>query len=257
MYGELLHVVESLIRLFIPCRCLCCDAYLYDFEKYMCLDCLSNFPYTYFWENKYNPMLYRFMNLCKEENCELIPFNNISALALYYYSADSDYSNINKDLKYRSAISMGRYFSRLLSKFYHESYCFDKSAFVLPIPLHFMRKWKRSYNQSEIIAKEIADNLCMCLVLNLLYRKRYRKSQARVSMEDKLSNMNDVFAVHKERLQDLYKSREISFVIVDDLFTSGATMFSACKALLQACEELKIPKNYIKITIISLSFVRI
>ena len=103
-----------------------------------------------------------------------------------------------------------------------------KSVFV-PIPLHPSRSRLRGFNQAEIIACVLSKRFGIPVRTDIL--KRIRKTVPQVDMknrEDRMNNMKSVFTVDKERL---LKGQQNIPILVDDVYTTGATMQSACEAL--------------------------
>ena len=94
---------------------------------------------------------------------------------------------------------------------------------VQPIPLHKTRlKW-RGFNQAEIIGRVVAEELGLGLV-DCLERVKKTKSQMSLKREQRLKNMEGVFKVKSESLPK-------AVLVVDDVWTSGATMREAMKML--------------------------
>lgn len=151
------------------------------------------------------------------------------AAALFYYNSESLYKNIPWDLKYRHSIAQGRYFSQILGKKLAGSALYSDVDAVIPVPLHWTRRLKRGYNQAEIIASEIAAALDARLLPNALRRRRRTSSQIRMTMEGKEANVLGAFALSRRALPHLSNARHI--LLVDDTFTTGATLASCFAAL--------------------------
>lgn len=95
---------------------------------------------------------------------------------------------------------------------------------IVPIPLHWTRYAWRWFNQSEEIAKVVAQKSSKPLV-NLLKRTRKTKFQTGLSRKERIQNVADVFTL-TENAQD-YKNKRI--VLVDDVLTTGTTLKEAIK----------------------------
>ena len=101
---------------------------------------------------------------------------------------------------------------------------------VIPVPLHFLRHWKRGYNQAELIARGIARRLGSELCTKTLKRRRRTRSQATLPMESKASNVQGAFVLRENKsTQPPKEPRHI--LLVDDVFTSGSTLDECRKAL--------------------------
>lgn len=105
---------------------------------------------------------------------------------------------------------------------------------IIPIPLHWTRYAWRGYNQAHEIAKFISQQLHIPM-LNILKRHKKTLFQSRLTKEERQENVNNVFTIrscYKQELSQLIKHKKI--IIIDDLFTTGATLQSAAKLLTHA-----------------------
>lgn len=106
----------------------------------------------------------------------------------------------------------------------------QKSAVIVPIPLHGSRWKERGFNQAELIAKDLGQKLNLAVDPRVLRRRRATGQQIDMdSFAKRRANVRDAFRVRKpEVIFD-----KIVF-LVDDVSTSGATLNEAAKALRQA-----------------------
>ena len=116
---------------------------------------------------------------------------------------------------------------------------------VVPVPLHWTRRWSRGYNQAEVIGKVIASALGVPLRADILKRLRRTRTQTKLSIEGKTANVRGAFGVRKG--SDINGLSHI--LLVDDVFTTGATLHSCLLALR---EEKSFP---IKISVATLACV--
>ncbi len=100
---------------------------------------------------------------------------------------------------------------------------------IVPVPLHWMRYSWRGYNQSELMALELARKKGAPL-RNLLSRVRHTPFQSVGGMEKRIENVKDVFVLQipKEKRAE-YAGKHL--LLVDDLLTTGATIRAAAKEL--------------------------
>lgn len=113
----------------------------------------------------------------------------------------------------------------------------DRKVRLLPVPLHFKKRRMRGYNQAFFIAKGVAEvtNLHI-LEKDILLRIKNTGTQTGFSLEKRRKNIDGAFKVSDpEKLQD------VLCVIIDDVFTTGATTFEMSSELIKAgCKEIMI-----------------
>ena len=101
---------------------------------------------------------------------------------------------------------------------------------VIPVPLHWLRRFRRGYNQAAVLSEAIAGVLGVPVLKDVLVRSRRTRSQTSLSAEDRLKNVSGVFS-----LRQVPQARHI--LLVDDTFTTGATLAACHQALRQALDS--------------------
>lgn len=219
--------------LLLPRTCIVCGRKLDIEESLVCLYCSADIPFTFFWQQGHNPMADRF-NALIQNAMDTYPQTDdwqevyAFAVALYFFSDDSDYRNIQYGLKYKGNIASGKHFGKMLGQRLASSVRFADVDIVIPVPLHWTRKWSRGYNQAEIIAGEVAQQLGAELRCDILTRRRRTRTQTELDAEAKKKNVKDAFAATPPG-EGIGKIRHV--LLIDDIFTTGATMHSCFAAL--------------------------
>ncbi len=112
---------------------------------------------------------------------------------------------------------------------------FPQNSILVPVPLHIKRKRWRGFNQSEILAKTLAKRFKVKYG-DFLVRKIETKTQVGLSREERKKNIRDAFVLstrHPE-LDSGSKLKDKNIILVDDVYTSGATMAECTKVLKKA-----------------------
>jgi len=130
------------------------------------------------------------------------------------------------NFKYGGKKYCGKKFALLASDFIRKNDIPDFDA-IIAVPLHWKKEFRRGFNQSAVIASYIARILCKQYLPGVLYRKRNTLSQTELSEEERKKNVTGVFRIRSARL---IESRKI--LLVDDVYTSGATAREARKTLM-------------------------
>ncbi len=116
-------------------------------------------------------------------------------------------------------------------------YCIHKSQLqrfedvdvVIPVPLHLKRLRKRGFNQALLLAREFYHERSTIIQSDILQRVRNTESQTFLSRKERQKNLRKAFVVkHQERV------RGKRVCLVDDVFTTGATIDECSKCLVKA-----------------------
>ena len=95
------------------------------------------------------------------------------------------------------------------------------------VPSHFFRRLVRFYHPADVIGKYVAYKLNTA-VLHHLKRVRYTAFQSHISKEERYKNVQDAFFCKK------YNDNIKNILLIDDVFTTGATINQCVKALYNA-----------------------
>lgn len=129
------------------------------------------------------------------------------------------------NLKYRFAYDIANELSircvENLNEIYHLSH-----ATLVPIPLHKSRQKWRGFNQSEKVGELVARQMGWDFAPELLIRKESRKSQTELDRDERKENVKGVFSLNPS-----YQLHATSYLLFDDVWTTGSTMKEACKVL--------------------------
>lgn len=119
------------------------------------------------------------------------------------------------------------------------------SAWLVPVPLGSRRLWRRGYNQSERLARALSRHWRRPVV-ELLARTRETTTQTALTPEARLANVAGAFEVRSGKrgvrsegtsdsaLPIPHSALSRTLILVDDVFTTGATLAEAARALQQA-----------------------
>lgn len=99
---------------------------------------------------------------------------------------------------------------------------------VVPVPLHWWRRWQRGYNQSEAVARELAAGIGVPFE-RALRRARWTPQQLQPSREARRANVKGAFLVRKGATV-----AGKSLLLVDDVMTTGSTLHECARVLKSA-----------------------
>jgi len=107
-------------------------------------------------------------------------------------------------------------------------------ALLVPIPLHPSREYLRGYNQAMVLARAVSPLLGIPVVDDIIFRVKKRRPQSRLSKSKRVANIQSVFALSAKLDSDLCRR----VILVDDVVTSGQTLFEARRTLQAAGFEV-------------------
>lgn len=99
-------------------------------------------------------------------------------------------------------------------------------ATVIPLPLHWTRRWQRGFNQSALLAQNLQVKQPSLKIQSQDFKRvRLTKQQARLSRAERLKNMQHAFAWNGPT------KPPASVILLDDVSTTGSTLEAAAQAL--------------------------
>lgn len=153
------------------------------------------------------------------------PFGRARAAVLYNEVARTLVSR----LKYGDRPELARFCARLMAGAGHELW--PGSPILVPVPLHPTRQRERRYNQSAELAQALGKLVGLDVDADLVRRIRKTRQQVGLSGDGRQRNVAGAFAVHPEMLA---RSRGRRVILVDDVYTTGATIKAVTRTLLKA-----------------------
>lgn len=229
--------LELIIYPIIPKICVCCRIPLeYNEEYYICESCYKKIkfidglvckkcglPLSAGGAHCYN---------CKtKEKQRRWWIENIRGAIEYKEPAKT----LIHELKYNNKLHLGNLFAFLLIKNFKKNFDVDIDV-ICSVPMITIKKIFRGYNQAEFIARRFVKLLCkdtqdnkIKFLPNIIKRKKFTVSQFKLSREDRLNNVRDVFEIKDKELV-----RDKTVLIIDDVCTTGETINQCAKVLIKS-----------------------
>ncbi len=193
-------------------------------HPYVCDECFKSIPIN---NALYCPIC--FTRFAGAKLCNHAKKSNLSELGFAANYENELIKNIIWNLKYRFVRDLSETLALILYKYLLSvkiknlaSYC------IIPVPLHKSRlKW-RGFNQSELIAEKLSEKLNIPLISDTLVRLKKTDDQTKLDKEKRGLNLQNAFQIKNP---DLISGKNI--FLLDDVYTSGATIEEAAKTLKQ------------------------
>ncbi len=143
------------------------------------------------------------------------------------YREGEPLARLIRDFKYRYAQDSIKFWKDCIL----ESGFKTNALAIIPVPLHTRRSRERGFNQAALIAEALGQSLGIPVVLGSLVRVRYTRQQARLNKASREENVRAAFAWRGE-------TPPRHLLLVDDVYTTGATMQECARVLRTAGAEV-------------------
>jgi ComF family protein len=217
---------KPFLDLLIPLRCVKCGGLL-DQGQGLCAGCWLSIPFITkpFCACCGLPFGFEIEDGALCGGCsQNLPFYT-KARSVFVYTGES--KDLILKFKHTDAIHTAPIFAAWMAPLLEP---IDNSL-CLPVPLHWTRLFMRTYNQAALLAREIAKVNHSLYAPSLLIRKRRTPPQGQLSKKKRHMNIAQAFAVPESKKQELANK---TVILVDDVFTTGATLNACAKTLLKA-----------------------
>lgn len=157
--------------------------------------------------------------------CQLHPLKSLDSIRSAAFFESGSLRDIIHKFKYNDLYILGKSLASMLATCYTINQM--KADIIVPVPLHKSRLKERGYNQSAILAKELARRLQLPVEEKILVRFRKTQSQMSLNANDRQNNVANAFSCRN----DLLTAKSV--LLIDDVCTTGATL-DACATALKA-----------------------
>ncbi len=218
---------EKILNFILPPRCICGKKFVSECNS-ICAECFSEYCITSNFECSKcgNPLQYDFGEnaLCAE--CIENPPNFDKGRFVFAYNKLT--SKIISRFKYSDKTFASQKISQLMVNKILPFHKNNEFEIVTSIPISRKKLISRKYNQSALLANQIAEILKLKCDNQILFRNRNVAPQASLNRTERLKNMKNVFDISPKKKR-LIAGKNI--LLIDDVLTTGATLNEASKIL--------------------------
>lgn len=218
---------KFLLDIIFPPYCIGCQKNLEDETRdhpYVCKDCFNTLPL--------NNALFCPVCFSRIAGKKLCHHSRKSYLTYFGFAAGYEnelLKNIIWNYKYNFVRDLSRTLALILLNYLKPIKIASFTSYsLIPVPLHKSRlKW-RGFNQAELIAKILSQELHLPLIENAISRIKKTEDQTKLNREQRISNLQNAFQVANH---ELIAGKNI--ILIDDIYTTGATIEGAAEVLKQ------------------------
>lgn len=216
--------IGDMSRVIFPVTCEVCGCTLVEGEKVLCLDCRSRMPRVNAHVGDTHPLALKLAAAAKVR----------MVASMFVYVRDTPYARMIQRSKYNSRPEIDRYLATMFSAELMQAGFFSGIDVVLPVPMHYVKKLRRGYNQAEEIALGVGEVTGIEVSDNLVARRAH-DTQTRKSAVERLRNAEGVYDV---AYPDELAGKHV--LLVDDVITTGATVMACAEALRKAVPSVTV-----------------
>ena len=212
-------------------KCVVCDKELAR-EFSLCDDCIAKIEFVKdIFCNKCGRVIESKESICASCQNDKLYFKQARAVGIYA----AGLKEYIKLLKFNKQRQLVKPLARLLETTVLRFYSCKAIDLISYIPSHKEKKLERGFNQAQLLAEELAKRLRLPCK-KLLAKKKLGKTQSKLDREERFANVKDSFAMID---REAVEGKKI--LVVDDIYTTGATVNQASKLLSDnQAQEVKI-----------------
>ena len=162
-------------------------------------------------------------------DCRILPKSFKRGFPVFFYEGAVKFPLYN--FKYKNQRDLAVFFADCISRYYKKE--IDRLGIdgIVPVPLHTNKKRKRGYNQAELLAEQLGKKFGKEVYPHYLVRNIDTSPQKELNDKARMKNLKNAFKIGQNTI-NLKK-----VLLVDDIYTSGATIEACTRVLLSAGAE--------------------
>ena len=201
-----MNFINSAIDYFFPPICGMCGEIN---ENYICNNCYENIK--------------------KIKKCVINEYNNRNfSKHLYIFRYEGIIRNKIIEYKFEDKGYLYKMFAKIILSDKKTCNFIKKYDVIIPVPISKKRKKKRGYNQSELVANELAQKLNQDIWTDIIIKKKDNKPQSELNKLERIKNVEDIYEINKP-----IEVKNKKVLLLDDIYTTGSTVNEIARKLKQ------------------------
>lgn len=201
-----MNFINSALDYFFPPICGMCGEIN---ENYICNNCYENIK--------------------KIKKCVINEYNNRNfSKHLYIFRYEGIIRNKIIEYKFEDKGYLYKMFAKIILSDKKTCNFIKKYDVIIPAPISKKRKKKRGYNQSELVANELAQKLNQDIWTDIIIKKKDNKPQSELNKLERIKNVEDIYEINKP-----IEVKNKKVLLLDDIYTTGSTVNEIARKLKQ------------------------
>ena len=201
-----MNFINSALDYFFPPICGMCGEIN---ENYICNNCYENIK--------------------KIKKCVINEYNNRNfSKHLYIFRYEGIIRNKIIEYKFEDKGYLYKMFEKIILSDKKTCNFIKKYDVIIPVPISKKRKKKRGYNQSELVANELAQKLNQDIWTDIIIKKKDNKPQSELNKLERIKNVEDIYEINKP-----IEVKNKKVLLLDDIYTTGSTVNEIARKLKQ------------------------
>lgn len=201
-----MNFINSVLDYFFPPICGMCGEIN---ENYICNNCYENIK--------------------KIKKCVINEYNNRNfSKHLYIFRYEGIIRNKIIEYKFEDKGYLYKMFAKIIFSDKKTCNFIKKYDVIIPVPISKKRKKKRGYNQSELVANELAQKLNQDIWTDIIIKKKDNKPQSELNKLERIKNVEDIYEINKP-----IEVKNKKVLLLDDIYTTGSTVNEIARKLKQ------------------------
>lgn len=208
--------IDRLQHMIFTSKCLFCNELLH-YNEFVCDKCINEI-----------------VQLPEDRCCSCLEKDCV-CLGKYYFSYlispfiyEDKVKDAVIDMKFNGLGYNAKAFSKVIFKKLNKFKYKKEIDLVVEVPMYYTKRWHRGYNQSELIAKYLSDEMNLRYYKRIITKIKNTKEQNKLSYNLRVNNLKDCYKIF-----DSSKIKGKTVLLVDDVFTTGSTVNECSKVLLE------------------------
>lgn len=201
-----MNFINSALDYFFPPICGMCGEIN---ENYICNNCYENIK--------------------KIKKCVINEYNNRNfSKHLYIFKYEGIIRNKIIEYKFEDKGYLYKMFAKIILSDKKTCNFIKKYDVIISVPISKKRKKKRGYNQSELVANELAQKLNQDIWTDIIIKKKDNKPQSELNKLERIKNVEDIYEINKP-----IEVKNKKVLLLDDIYTTGSTVNEIARKLKQ------------------------